>query len=156
MSDGYHNREVASNAMHWYDSDGLLFYKSGDVGYLDEDGWLFLSDRRKDMIISGGFNVYATDLELILLEHPEIHEAAVVALASREWGETPLALVVREPGAVSDAKTLRLWANDRLGKSQRISQLVFSEDLPKSSIGKVLKRELRETYAGLADQVPDA
>ena len=156
MSDGYHNREVASNAMHWYDSDGLLFYKSGDVGYLDEDGWLFLSDRRKDMIISGGFNIYATDLELILLEHPEIHEAAVVALASREWGETPLAIVVREPGAVSDAKALRLWANDRLGKSQRISQLVFAEELPKSSIGKVLKRELRETYAGLADQAPDA
>ena len=156
MSDGYHNRKVASDAMHWYDSDGLLFYKSGDVGYLDEDGWLFLSDRRKDMIISGGFNVYATDLELILLEHAEIHEAAVVALASREWGETPLAIVVREPGAVSDAKTLRLWANDRLGKSQRISQLVFAEELPKSSIGKVLKRELRETYAGLADQAPDA
>jgi acyl-CoA synthetase (AMP-forming)/AMP-acid ligase II len=156
MSDGYHKREVASSAMHWYDNDGLLFYKSGDVGYLDKDGWLFLSDRRKDMIISGGFNVYATDLELVLLQHTDIHEVAVVALASREWGETPLAIVVRESGASSDAKTLRLWANDRLGKTQRISQLVFTEALPKSSIGKVLKRELRDTYAGLADRASEA
>lgn len=156
MSDGYHNREAASSELRWYDSDGLLFYKSGDVGYLDEDGWLFLSDRRKDMIISGGFNVYANDIELVLLEHPDVHEAAVVALASRDWGETPLAIVVREPGASSDAKRLTVWANNRLGKSQRISQLVFTEELPKSSIGKVLKRALRETYAGLADQVPDA
>ena len=151
MSDGYHNRQEASNEMHWYDSEGFLFYKSGDVGYLDEDGWLFLSDRRKDMIISGGFNIYATDLELVLLEHPEIHEAAVVALPSSEWGETPLAIIVQEAGATSDAQTLRLWANSRLGKSQRISQLVFIDELPKSSIGKVLKRELRDTYAGLAD-----
>lgn len=151
MSDGYHNRDEANNAMHWYDSDGLLYYKSGDVGYLDEEGWLFLSDRRKDMIISGGFNIYATDLELVLLEHPDIHEAAVVALPSRAWGETPLAIVVTEPGVGSDAEKLRQWANARLGKAQRISQLVFIDDLPKSSIGKVLKRELRENYAHLAD-----
>ena len=150
MSDGYHNRAEANNDMHWYDSEGLLYYKSGDVGYLDEDGWLFLSDRRKDMIISGGFNIYATDLELALLEHPDIHEAAVVALPSREWGETPLALVVLESSAKCDEESLRQWANAKLGKVQRISQLVFIDDLPKSSIGKVLKRELRESYAHLA------
>lgn len=150
MSNGYHNRQDATNDMHWYDGDGQLFYKSGDVGYLDEDGWLFLSDRRKDMIISGGFNIYATDIELVLLAHPEIHEAAVVALPSSEWGETPLAVIVTEPGADSDEETLRTWANERLGKSQRISALVFIDDLPKSSIGKILKRELRETYAHLA------
>lgn len=149
MSDGYHNREDATREMYWYDSEGLLYYRSGDVGYLDEDGWLFLSDRRKDMIISGGFNIYATDIELVLLEHPEIHEAAVVALPSSEWGETPLAIVVPEPGAASDEETLRSWANERLGKSQRIARLEFIDDLPKSSIGKVLKRELRETYAHL-------
>jgi long-chain acyl-CoA synthetase len=151
MSEGYHNRADASNDMHWYDSDGLLYYKSGDVGYVDEEGWLFLSDRRKDMIISGGFNIYATDLELVLLEHPQIHEAAVVALPSAEWGESPLAIVVREPGADSDEEILREWANSRLGKVQRISQLVFMADLPKSPIGKVLKRELRETFADLSD-----
>tara|TARA_B110000503_G_scaffold92781_1_gene139884 strand:+ start:46021 stop:47625 length:1605 start_codon:yes stop_codon:yes gene_type:complete len=151
MSDGYLNREQANTEMHWYDRDGLLYYKSGDVGYLDEDGWLFLSDRRRDMIISGGFNVYATDLELVLLEHPETHEVAVVALPSRVWGETPLAIVVREPAAIADEESLREWANNRLSKLQRISRLVFIDDLPKSSIGKVLKRELRETYAYLSD-----
>ncbi|CAA0111607.1 Long-chain-fatty-acid--CoA ligase FadD13 [Halioglobus japonicus] len=151
MSDGYLNREEANTEMHWYDTDGLLYYRSGDVGYLDEDGWLYLSDRRKDMIISGGFNVYATDLELVLLEHPEIHEVAVVALPSNAWGETPLAIVVREPGATSDETTLKEWANGKLGKLQRISQLVFADDLPKSSIGKVLKRELRQAYAYLGD-----
>ena len=151
MSDGYLNREEANTDMHWHDGSGLLYYRSGDVGYLDEDGWLFLSDRRKDMIISGGFNVYATDLELVLLEHPDIHEVAVVALASRAWGETPLAIVVREPGASADEESLRKWANSKLGKLQRISQLVFIDDLPKSSIGKVLKRELRQTYAFLGD-----
>jgi acyl-CoA synthetase (AMP-forming)/AMP-acid ligase II len=151
MSEGYLNREAANAEMHWHDRDGVLYYRSGDVGYLDADGWLFLSDRRKDMIISGGFNIYATDLELVLLEHPDIHEVAVVALPSRAWGETPLAIVVRKPGAASDEESLRQWANNRLGKLQRISQLVFIDDLPKSSIGKVLKRELRIMYAGLAD-----
>jgi long-chain acyl-CoA synthetase len=156
MSDGYHNRDQANKDMHWWDSEGLLYYRSGDVGHLDEDGWLYLSDRRKDMIISGGFNIYATDLELVLLEHPQIYQAAVVALPSREWGETPLAIVVKEAGSNSDEETLRLWANSKLGKSQRISQLVFIDDLPKSSIGKVLKKDLRATYAGLADIDPSA
>ncbi|MEH6568860.1 MAG: class I adenylate-forming enzyme family protein [Halioglobus sp.] len=151
MSNGYHNREQANLEMHWYDSDGLLYYKSGDVGYLDDDGWLFLSDRRKDMIISGGFNIYATDLELVLLEHPDVHEAAVVALPSNDWGETPLAIIVKESAGSIDEETLRSWANGKLGKSQRISKLVFIDDLPKSSIGKVLKKELRTAYAELAE-----
>jgi long-chain acyl-CoA synthetase len=151
MSNGYHNREQANLEMHWYDNDGLLYYKSGDVGYIDDDGWLFLSDRRKDMIISGGFNIYATDLELVLLEHPHVHEAAVVALPSSDWGETPLAIIVKEPARSTDEETLRRWANKRLGKLQRISKLVFIDDLPKSSIGKVLKKELRANYSQLGD-----
>lgn len=151
MSNGYHNREQANLEMHWYDKDGLLYYKSGDVGYLDDDGWLFLSDRRKDMIISGGFNIYATDLELVLLEHPLVHEAAVVSLPSSDWGETPLAIIVKEQTGSIDEETLRSWANEKLGKLQRISKLVFIDDLPKSSIGKVLKKELRANYAQLAN-----
>ena len=147
MSNGYHNRDEANQEMHWRDSDGQLFYRSGDVGYLDDDGWLFLSDRKKDMIISGGFNIYATDLELMLLEHQAVHEVAVVALPSEEWGETPLAIVVREAASDVSEEALREWANERLGKGQRISVLVFIDELPKSSIGKVLKKELRASYA---------
>jgi long-chain acyl-CoA synthetase len=152
MSDGYLNRDDANAEMFWYDADGTLFYRSGDVGYLDVDGWLYLSDRKKDMIISGGFNIYATDLELVVLEHPAAHEVAVVALPSRDWGETPLAIVVLVEGANDSEEELRAWANERLGKAQRISQLVFIDELPKSSIGKVLKRQLRETYARLAER----
>jgi len=152
MSSGYHNRDDASKEMHWYDDLEQLFYRSGDVGYLDEDGWLFLSDRRKDMIISGGFNIYATDLEIVMLEHPEVHEVAVVALPSREWGETPLAIIVTQPNSQIQEEALRLWANERLGKAQRISALVFIDDLPKSSIGKVLKRELRQQFAHLGNE----
>ena len=151
MSNGYHKRDKANEEMFWYDNDGLLFYKSGDVGYLDQQGWLYLSDRKKDMIISGGFNIYATDLELVLLAHAQVHEVAIIGLPSSDWGETPLAIVVLEPGNEISEEQLRQWANEKLGKAQRISQLVFAADLPKSSIGKVLKKELRQTYASLSD-----
>jgi acyl-CoA synthetase (AMP-forming)/AMP-acid ligase II len=132
--------------MLWYDDEGKLFFKTGDVGYVDEDGFLFLSDRKKDVIISGGFNVFATDLEIVLGKHEAVREVAVIGIPSDEWGETPLALVVLEEGAEADAEALRAWANERLGKMQRIAQLEFRADLPKSDIGKVLKRELRAPY----------
>ena len=146
MMRGYVNRATATDEMLWYDEEGNLFFKTGDVGYFDEDGFLFLSDRKKDVIISGGFNVYATDLEIVLGKHESVREAAVVGIPSDQWGETPLALVVLEPGAEADAEELRLWANERLGKGQRIAKLEFRHELPKSDIGKVLKRELRTPY----------
>jgi acyl-CoA synthetase (AMP-forming)/AMP-acid ligase II len=146
MMRGYVNREKATEEMLWYDAEGNLFFKTGDVGYFDEDGFLFLSDRKKDVIISGGFNVYATDLEIVLSEHRAVREVAVIGVPSEQWGETPLALVVLEPGANVDAEALRTWANERLGKGQRIAKLEFRRDLPKSDIGKVLKRELRAAY----------
>jgi acyl-CoA synthetase (AMP-forming)/AMP-acid ligase II len=146
MMRGYVNREKATDEMLWYDEEGKLFFKTGDVGYFDEDGFLFLSDRKKDMIISGGFNVFATDLEIVLGKHEAVREVAVIGIPSDEWGETPLALVVPEDGAAIDAEALRSWANQRLGKGQRIAALEFRENLPKSDIGKVLKRELRAPY----------
>lgn len=146
MSDGYLNRSDANQEMFWYDKDNRLFYKSGDIGYLDEDGFLYLSDRIKDIIISGGLNIFATDLELVLLEHPEVREAAVVALPSEAWGETPLALIVAESNLKPTETELCAWANRRLSKSQRISQVIYIDALPKSPIGKVLKRELRDQY----------
>jgi acyl-CoA synthetase (AMP-forming)/AMP-acid ligase II len=146
MMRGYVNREKATDEMLWYDEDGALFFKTGDVGYFDEDGFLFLSDRKKDVIISGGFNVYATDLEVVLGKHEAVREVAVIGIPSDQWGETPLALVVPEPGVDADAEALRAWANERLGKGQRIAKLEFRRDLPKSDIGKVLKRDLRAPY----------
>lgn len=153
MSEGYHNRVDANKEILWRDGEGLLYYKSGDVGYFDDEGWLFLSDRRKDMIISGGFNIYATDLELVMLEHPAVHEVAVIALPCETWGETPLAIVVVEQDVDVSEVLLRDWANTRLGKAQRIACVVIVDELPKSSIGKVLKRQLREQYAHLSNRV---
>ena len=99
------------------------------------------------MIISGGFNIYPSDLEAKLTEHPAVADAAVVGVPSDDWGETPVAFVVRtDDGAVS-ADELRIWAHQRLGKTQRISDVRLIDKLPRSHIGKVLKRELRDLYS---------
>ena len=142
MMTGYNNRPDATKAMHWYDSDGRLFYKHGDIGRFDEDGFLTLMDRAKDMIISGGFNIYPSDLEGVLLENPGVVEAAVVGVPSEEWGETPVGFVVLRDGIESDA--VLKTANARVGKTQRLNRLIVVDELPRSPIGKVLKRELRD------------
>jgi acyl-CoA synthetase (AMP-forming)/AMP-acid ligase II len=101
-------------------------------------------DRKKDMIISGGFNIYPSDLEAVLAKHDDVVEAAVVAMPSEEWGETPVAFVVLKPGAAVDATALKAWTNSRVGKTQRLADVVIVDTLPRSAIGKVLKRELRD------------
>jgi acyl-CoA synthetase (AMP-forming)/AMP-acid ligase II len=105
-------------------------------------------DRAKDMIISGGFNIYPSDIEAVLLTLPGVVEAAVVGVASDRWGETPVAFVVA-PGA--DAESLRAAANAKVGKTQRLAALVLLDELPRSHIGKVLKRELRDGFKGKVD-----
>jgi long-chain acyl-CoA synthetase len=132
--------------MHWRDDAGQVYFRTGDLGRLDEDGFLYVLDRKKDMIISGGLNIYASDLEHVLLEHEAVAETAVIGVPSEQWGETPLALVVRKPGVDVTPEALVLWANERLGKSQRISKVEWREELPKTPVGKVLKRELRAPY----------
>jgi len=101
-------------------------------------------DRKKDMVISGGFNIYPSDLEAVLVQHDAVLEAAVVAMPSEEWGETPAAFVVLRPGKSVAAADLKGWANERLGKFQRLNDVVMVDVLPRSAIGKVLKRELRD------------
>ncbi len=145
MMTGYNNRPDATAAMHWHDADGHLFYRHGDIGRFDEDGFLTLMDRAKDMIISGGFNIFPSDLEAILIADDRVVEAAVVGMPSEEWGETPVAFVVLKPGA--DAEAVRADCNAKVGKTQRLSGITVVEELPRSPIGKVLKRELRDAYA---------
>ena len=144
MMVGYHQREEATRESSWYAPDGRRYQKSGDIGWMDEDGFVHLLDRKKDVIISGGFNIYATDLELCLLRHPDLADVTVVAAQSAEWGETPVGFVVPREGATVEAEDIRQWANGRLGKAQRISEIRVVGDLPRSSIGKVLKRQLRD------------
>jgi acyl-CoA synthetase (AMP-forming)/AMP-acid ligase II len=144
---GYHNKPEATAAAEWFDAQGKRYIRTGDIGRFDEDGFLVLLDRRKDMIISGGFNVYPSDLEAVLRAHPDVLEVAVVGMPSPQWGETPVAFVVPASGATLDAAALREWTNARLGKLQRVAAVRVLDALPRSPIGKILKRELRARYA---------
>jgi long-chain acyl-CoA synthetase len=143
---GYHNLPAKTAEAEWYSPDGLRFIRTGDVGRFDEDGFMVLGDRKKDMIISGGFNIYPSDLETELAKHPAVRESAVVGIPSREWGETPAAFVVLRDGQTVAGEDLRKWLNDRVGKTQRLSYLILVESLPRSAIGKILKRELRDSF----------
>jgi long-chain acyl-CoA synthetase len=145
MMTAYHNQPAKTREAEWYDREGNRYIRTGDVGRFDEDGFLTLLDRRKDMVISGGFNIYPSDLEAVLQEHPAVVDVAVVGVPSPEWGETPVAFVVPAAGAPSP-EDLRSWANDQLGKTQRLSDVRYLEELPRSDMGKVLKRELRDGY----------
>ncbi len=141
---GYHNRKDQTDAATWVSPDGLAFIRTGDVGRFDADGFVELMDRKKDMIISGGFNSYPSDLEAVLRQHPDVADVAVVGVPSADWGETPVAFVVSR-GA--DAAALRAFANERVGKTQRISAVELIDELPRSHIGEILKRDLRDAYA---------
>ena len=147
MMTGYHKQPAMSAKAEWFDAEGKRYIRTGDVGRFDEDGFLVLLDRKKDLIISGGFNIYPSDLEAVLAAHPGVAEAAVVGVASAQWGETPVAFVVAHPSVTLDPEALRAWANARLGATQRISAVQVVESLPRSAIGKVLKRELRDGYS---------
>jgi long-chain acyl-CoA synthetase len=146
MMNGYHGQPEKTREAEWYSPDGLRFIRSGDLGRFDADGFLTLLDRRKDMIISGGFNVYPTDLEAVIRGHAEVADVAVVGVPSERWGETPVAFVVLRPGAGASAQALLDWTNARVNKIQRLADLRLVDALPRSAIGKVLKRQLRDTY----------
>lgn len=139
---GYYKRDdLTEKAM----VDGWLH--SGDLGYVDEDGFLYLVDRKKDMIISGGVNVYPKDIEEVIVQHPDVNEVAVFGVADEKWGEVPFATVTMAPsGQVSEAD-LKDWINSRVGaKFQRVSGVKIIKDFPRNVAGKTLKRELREMF----------
>lgn len=144
---GYLNREDLNRDIIWRDDEGFEYIRSGDNGRLDEDGFLYLGDRKKDMIISGGQNVYAADIEAILQENTNIHDAAVIGIPSQQWGETPLAIVTLEDDADVDSDELKGWVNSRLGKMQRVSAVEVWHELPINHLGKVQKNVLRQHFA---------
>jgi acyl-CoA synthetase (AMP-forming)/AMP-acid ligase II len=154
MMTGYHNQPEATLAAEWRDSTGKRFIRSGDLGCFDEDGFLVIVGRKKDMIISGGLNVYPSDIEAVLAQNPAVAEAAVVGAPSRRWGETPVAFVTPAKGAVRDpealAREILAWTNLRVGKAQRLAAVKLVDDLPRNHLGKVLKRDLRSRCEAFA------
>ncbi|WP_299029604.1 class I adenylate-forming enzyme family protein [uncultured Sulfitobacter sp.] len=146
MMAGYYGRDDLTADYIWRNAAGEVYFRSGDMGSFDADGFLVLSDRKKDMIISGGLNIYANDLELVLLADADVTDAAVIGVPSEAWGETPLGLVVLRKGATRNADDILAEANTRLGKSQRLSSVELRSVLPRSTIGKILKKDLRAPY----------
>lgn len=125
--------------------DGWLH--TGDAGYVDDEGFLFLIDRIKDMIISGGVNVYPRDIEDVILKHPAVQEAAVFGVPNVKWGEVPVAAVVPKPGATINREELIDWTNVRVdAKYQRIHHVVIYDEFPRNIAGKTLKREMRAAF----------
>lgn len=142
LMNGYYKRpDLTSRAV----VGGWL--RSGDLGYVDDEGFLYLVDRKKDLILSGGVNVYPRDIEEVIVSHPSVREAAVFGIPSGKWGETPVAAVIlRDPGSLS-AESLRDWVNIRVqARYQRIHRVVFVEEFPRNVAGKTLKREMRDRY----------
>jgi acyl-CoA synthetase (AMP-forming)/AMP-acid ligase II len=146
IMNGYHNQPDKTAETEWRDETGKRFIRTGDIGRFDTDGFLILTDREKDMIITGGFNVYPSDLETLLIQHEAVAEVSVVGVPSDRWGETPVAFIVVRPGSKATAEQLREWANSQLGKVQRLADVRLVPSLPRSEIGKILKRELRDQY----------
>jgi acyl-CoA synthetase (AMP-forming)/AMP-acid ligase II len=136
---------------YWRRSDAVLgpegWFRTGDAGRLDADGYLYITDRIKDMLISGGENVYPAEVERVLVEHPSVGEVAVLGIPSERWGETPKAFVVPAPGAVVDAAELIAYCRDRLAAYKCPTEVDVIAELPRNPTGKVLKRELRAMSA---------
>lgn len=141
---GYWNKPDATNAA----IDAAGWFHTGDIGYLDDDGFLFICDRLKDMIITGGENVYPAEVEAVLYDHPAISEVAVLGQPDEKWGEAVVAVAALKPGQSLTIEALRAWATDRLARYKLPSRLETIEALPRNPAGKVLKFELRDRFGG--------
>lgn len=143
---GYYRDPERTREALWTSANGRTYLRSGDLGRYDEDGFLYIVGRKKDMIISGGVKIYSVDLEEVFMRHTDVLEVAIIGAPHDKWGETPLALVIRRPGSGISEDALLAWANARLGKTQRVSKLEFRTSFPRNTLEKILKRELRELY----------
>jgi long-chain acyl-CoA synthetase len=139
---GYWNRPDATWEATWTDGQGRKWLRTGDIGRIDADGYLYVLDRKKDLILSGSQNIYPADIEAVLATHPGVSECAVIGVPDETWGETPIAIVVPRVGCPDEGE-LRAWLNAQVGKRQRVKAVLFRDALPRNPNGKLLKRELR-------------
>jgi fatty-acyl-CoA synthase len=143
---GYWNNPEATAAA--IDAEG--WFHTGDIGYLDEDGFLFIADRLKDMVITGGENVYPAEVESALYSHPAIAEIAIVGLPDPRWGEAVVAIVALKQDASLELEALREFGTERLARYKLPRRLEIVSALPRNPAGKVLKYELRARYGAAA------
>ncbi|WP_281283339.1 AMP-binding enzyme [Trebonia kvetii] len=122
------------------------WFKTGDAGYLDADGYVFIMDRIKDLLMSGGENIYPAEVENAIMAHPAVQETAVIGIPSEKWGETPLAVVVPKAGMTLGEDELIAFTRERLAHYKCPTAVQFTDALPRSPSGKVLKRELRAPW----------
>jgi long-chain acyl-CoA synthetase len=120
--------------------------RSGDAGYLDADGYLYIHDRVKDMIVSGGENIYPAEVENAIFGHPDVADVAVIGVPDDKWGEAVKAIVVAKPGAKPDPGAILVWARERIAGYKVPKTIDFVDALPRNPSGKILKRELRKPY----------
>jgi len=121
------------------------WHHTGDIGYLDADGYLYIVDRAKDMIISGGFNVYSAEVEQALMQHPDVQDSAVVGLPDEKWGERVVAVLQLQAGRQVDPEEIKAFVKSRIGSVKAPKQIEVWLDLPRSKVGKVLKKDVRST-----------
>lgn len=145
LMEGYLDEIDKDETTHWHHESGQAYHRTGDIGEIDEDGYLSIRGRKKDIIISGGINIYPVDIESILRNHQDVIDAAVFGVPDQDWGEVPVAcVVVRAENSINE-EALKEWANNRLAKYQRLKELKSqNHDFPRNSLGKVLKNQLRE------------
>ena len=138
---GYHRQAEATQEAFAGD-----WFHSGDLARVDDEGYLWLVDRKKDMIVSGGENVYPAEVERVLLDHPAVADAAVIGVPHARWVETPVAFVVATGDAAVDEAELIAHCREYLAGFKKPSAIVVVDELPRNAAGKILKRRLRETY----------
>ena len=141
ITKGYLNNPAETKAAFWGN-----WFRSGDIGYFDEDGYLFIIDRLKDMIITGGENVYPREVEEILYARPEVEECAVVGLPDKEYGERVTAFIIAKKGRQPDAAALKAYLKTRLAGFKVPKECIVVDELPKNPAGKLLKREIKKRY----------
>jgi long-chain acyl-CoA synthetase len=139
---GYLNNPDATKEAFWGDH----WFRSGDIGLINDDGYVYIVDRLKDMIITGGENVYPREVEEVIYKVNEVEECAVIGVPDKEWGERVTAFIVPRPGQTVSTAELKAFLKARLSPFKVPKEFVIESDLPKSAAGKILKRELRKRY----------
>jgi fatty-acyl-CoA synthase len=147
---GYWHNPQASAESLWYDPDtgSGPWFRTGDMARMDEDGFYYIIGRYKDMIKSGGENIYAAEVEAVFLEHPAVREAALIGMPHDKWGEVGLMVVVAEEDQSASEEELRGFCGEHLARYKVPKKVAFTDALPYSSYGKVLKAELKKQFLG--------